>query len=171
MQERFGAITLGGTPLTLLGPALQVGQKAPNFSVTGNDMRPFTLADTAGKIRILASLGSLDTPVCDTETRRFNQEATSIPVVEILTVSMDLPFAQARWCGSAGVKNVRTLSDYKDRLFGLAYGVLTKESQLLGRAVFLVDKGDVLRHVEYVKEIGDQPDYAALLYAARKLAL
>src|SRR3990170_8809477 len=117
MQERKGAVTLRGNPMTLVGPELKAGDKAPNFTVISNDMKPVTLADTAGKVRIIASVPSLDTPVCYMETRRFNEEAGKLPGVDILTVSMDLPFAQSRWCGAAGVKSVRTLSDYKERGF------------------------------------------------------
>ena len=170
MLERKGAVTLRGNPMTLAGPELKVGDKAPDFKLLGNDMKPVTLADTAGKVRILAVIPSLDTPVCDAETRRFNEEAAQLPGVEILTVSMDLPFAQARWCGAAGVKNVRTLSDYRDRSFGPAYGVLIQELQLEARAVFVLDKDNTIRHAEYVKEVAEHPNYSAILEAAKKLA-
>lgn len=169
MQERQGAVTLRGNPMTLVGPELKVGDQAPDFQVVGNDMKPVTLGDTAGKIRIIASVPSLDTPVCDTETRRFNEEAGKLPGVEILTISMDLPFAQVRWCGAAGVKNVRTLSDYRERSFGPAYGAFIKELQLDARAVFVLDKNNTLRYVEYVKEVGEQPNFGAVLEAAKKL--
>ena len=170
MSERKGAVTLRGNPMTLIGPELKVGDKAPDFKLVGNDMKPVTLADTSGKVRIIACVPSLDTPVCDTETRRFNEEAGKLPGVDILTVSMDLPFAQSRWCGAAGVKNVRTLSDYQERSFGPAYGVLIKELLLEARAVFVVDKDNTVRYVQYVKEMAEQPDYEAALAAARKLA-
>lgn len=169
MQERKGAVTLRGNPMTLLGPELKVGDQAPDFKLVGNDMKPVTLADTAGKVRILASVPSLDTPVCDAETRRFNEEAGQLPGVEILTISMDLPFAQSRWCGAAGVKNVRTVSDYKERSFGPAYGVLIPELQLDARAVFVLDKDNTLRYVEYVKEVAEPPNFDAVLAAAKKL--
>jgi len=169
MVERKGAVTLRGNPLTAVGPELKAGDKAPDFRLIANDMKPVTLADTAGKVRILCSVPSLDTPVCDMETRKFNEEAGKLSGVEVLTVSMDLPYAQKRWCGAAGVTNVRTLSDYQDRSFGPAYGVLIKESQLDSRAVFVVDKDNTLRHVEYVKEIADQPNYEAALGAAKQL--
>jgi thiol peroxidase len=170
MQERKGAVTLRGNPLTLIGPELKPGDKAPDFKVIGNDMKPVSLADTAGKVRIIASVPSLDTPVCDMETRRFNEEVTKLPGVEILTISMDLPMAQSRWCGAAGVKNVRTLSDYRERNFGPAYGTLVKESMLDARAVFVLDKDNTVRYVEYVKEMSEQPNYEGALAAARKLA-
>ena len=170
MVERKGAVTLRGNPMTLVGAELKVGDKAPDFQLLGNDMKPVTLADTAGKVRILAVIPSLDTPVCDAETRRFNEEAAKLPGVEILTVSMDLPFAQARWCGAAGVKNVRTLSDYRDRSFGPAYGVLIQELQLEARAVFVLDQDNTIRHAEYVQEVAEHPNYGAILEAAKKLA-
>lgn len=170
MVERKGVVTLRGNPMTLIGPELKAGDKAPDFKLLGNDLKPVTLADTAGKVRIIASVPSLDTPVCDTETRRFNEEAGKLPGVEILTVSMDLPFAQSRWCGAAAVKSVRTLSDYRERSFGPAYGVLIQELQLDARAVFVLDKDNTLRYVEYVKEIAEQPNFDAVLEAARKLA-
>ena len=169
MTERSGAVTMRGNPLTLIGPELKAGDKAPDFKVVGNDLNPVTLADTSGKVRILASVPSLDTPVCDTETRRFNEEAGQLPGLEVLTVSMDLPFAQKRWCGAAGITNVRTLSDYQDHSFGPAYGVLIKELTLETRAVFVIDKDNTLRHVEYVKEVTEQPDFEAALAAAKQL--
>jgi len=170
MVERQGAVTLRGNPMTLVGPEIKVGDKAPDVTVIGNDMKPVKLSETAGKVRILASVPSLDTPVCDAETRRFNEEAANLPGVEILTVSMDLPMAQSRWCGAAGVKNVRTLSDYRERAFGPAFGVLMKENQLDARAVFVLDKDNTVRYVEYVKEVADHPNYDAALAAAKKAA-
>ena len=170
MTERPGAVTMRGNPLTLVGPELKVGDAAPDFKLLGNDLKPVTLADTTGKVRILSTVPSLDTPVCDMETRRFNDEAANLPGVEILTVSMDLPFAQKRWCGAAGVSNVRTLSDYQDHSFGPAYGVLIKELQLEARAVFVLDKDDSLSYVEYVKEVAEHPNYDSVLAAAKKLS-
>ena len=170
MVERKGAVTLRGNPMTLVGPELKAGEKAPDFKLVGNDMKPVTLADTAGKVRIIAAVPSLDTPVCDAETRRFNEEAGNLPGVEILTVSVDLPMAQSRWCGAAGVKSVRTLSDYRDRAFGTAYGVLIQEILLDARAVFVVDKDNTVRYVEYVKEVAEHPNYTAALETAKKLA-
>ncbi len=168
--ERSGAATMKGNPLTLLGNELKVGDKAPDFTLLDNDLKPVSLKDTAGKVRILASVPSLDTPVCDQETRRFNEEVTKLPGVEVLTISMDLPFAQKRWCGAAGVNNVRTLSDYREGSFGNAYGTLIKDLRLNSRAVFVLDKDNTVRHVEYVKEIASHPDYDAALDAARQLA-
>ena len=170
MVERKEAVTLRGKPFTLVGPEIKVGDPAPDFTVIANDMSPVKLADTAGKVRILATVPSLDTPVCDAETRRFNEEAANLPGVEILTVSMDLPMAQKRWCGAAGVQNVRTLSDYRERSLGPAYGVLIRKLQLDARAVFVLDKDNTVRYVEYVKEVADHPNYDAALAATRKLA-
>lgn len=169
-MERKGVVTLRGNAMTLVGPEVKVGDKAPSFTLTGNDMKPVTLADTTGKVRIIASVPSLDTPVCDTETRRFNEEAAKLAGVEILTVSVDLPMAQKRWCGAAGVDKVRTLSDYRDRNFGTSYGVLIQEILLNARAVFVLDKDDTVKYVEYVKEVGEQPNFDAALAAARQLA-
>lgn len=170
MNERTGIITFQGNPLTLLGNEIKVGDKAPEFSVTDNELGPKTLADFAGQVLIVSAVPSLDTPVCDMETRRFNTEAANLgDEIKILTLSMDLPFAQARWCGAAGVEAVQTLSDYKDSSFGEAYGVLIKELRLLSRAVFVVDKSGVVQYAQYVNEITEEPDYDAALAVAKKL--
>jgi len=166
-QERAAATTLKGNPLTLVGPELKAGQKAPSFTVVANDLKDVTLANSAGKVRLISVVPSLDTPVCDAQTRRFNQEAANLGDVAILTVSMDLPFAQKRWCGAAGVDKVQTLSDHRDASFGQAYGTLIKELRIESRAVFVVDRGDTIRYVEYVKEVGDHPNYEAALSAAK----
>jgi thioredoxin-dependent peroxiredoxin len=167
-QERPGAATFLGSPLTVLGPELKPGQRAPDFTVQANDLSPVTLADTAGKVRLISVVPSLDTPVCDTQTRRFNQEAVGMGEnVAVLTISMDLPFAQKRWCGAAGVDRVQTLSDHRDASFGLAYGTLIKELRLESRAIFVLDSTGTLRHVEYVKEISSHPNYEAALAAAK----
>ncbi|WP_320007147.1 thiol peroxidase [Maridesulfovibrio sp.] len=170
MKERTGIITFKGNPLTLLGNEIKVGDKAPEFTATDNELGPKTLADFKGKVLILSAVPSLDTPVCDMETRRFNNEAASLGEdVKILTLSMDLPFAQARWCGAAGVEAVQTLSDYMSASFGEAYGVLIKELHLLSRAVFVVDKSGTVQYVQYLNEITEEPDYDAALDAAKKL--
>jgi thioredoxin-dependent peroxiredoxin len=170
-EERKGAVTMRGNPLTLVGPELKPGQKAPDFSLIGKDMKPVTLGQFKGKVKIIAAIPSLDTPVCDAETRRFNEEASKLPGdVQVLTVSMDLPFAAARWCGAAGVDKVQTLSDYRGAHFGETYGILIKELYLDARAIFVIDKDDNLAHVEYVKEVANQPNFEAALDAARKAA-
>ncbi len=171
MQERKHAATMKGTPLTLIGPERTIGEKAPEFTVLRNDLTPAGLKDFAGNIKLIASVPSLDTPVCDRETRRFNSEAAGLGEdVVILTISMDLPFAQARWCGAAGIDRVITLSDHREASFGTAYGVLIKELRLLNRAVFVVDRDDIIRYVEYVRENTEFPDFDAALQAARSLA-
>lgn len=170
MKERPGIVTLKGNPFTLVGPELKVGDMAPDVTVVANDLSPVSLGSFKGKVCVISSVPSLDTPVCDTSTRRFNEEATGLgPDVVVLTISMDLPFAQSRWCGAAGVKNVQTLSDYKDASFGLNYGLLIKELRLLARAVLVMDKEGKIQYVELVKEIAQEPDYEAALVAIKKL--
>lgn len=171
MAERTGLVTLKGNPVTLTGSEVKVGQKAPDAVLVANDLSTVKLSTwTRGKVGIITAVPSLDTSVCDVETRRFNVEAGNLgEAVVVLAVSMDLPFAQARWCGAAGVKNVRTLSDHRDAAFGKAYGVLIQDLRLLARAVFVVDKEGVVRYVELVKEVASEPNYAAALDAARKL--
>ncbi len=170
MEERTGMVTMKGNPMTLTGHALKVGDMAPDFEVTGNDMKPVKFSSFSGKVCIISAVPSLDTPVCDMETRRFNKEAAALgPDVVILTISMDLPFAQKRWCGAAGVEKVITLSDYKTAGFGTAYGVLIKEMRLLARAVFVTDKKGVIQHIQIVKEIAEEPDYSAAINAVKGL--
>ncbi|MGB5159392.1 thiol peroxidase [Desulfobacterium sp. N47] len=170
MQERSGLVTMKGNPLTLTGNILKVGDKAPEFEVTDNDMKPAGLSTFAGKVCIISSVPSLDTPVCDMETRRFNTEAAGLGNdIVILTISMDLPFAQKRWCGAAGVDKVVTLSDYKTASFGSAYGVLIKDLRLLARAVFVIDKKGIIQHIQIIKEIAEEPDYKAVIKAATGL--
>ena len=169
MPERKGAVTFKGSPLTLVGKEVRVGDKAPDFACVANDLSPATLKSLAGKTLVIASVPSLDTPVCDRETHRFNEEAASLGEnVRIVTISMDLPFAQKRWCGAAGVDRVVTLSDHRDASFGTNWGVLIKELRLLARAVFVVDAGGMVRHAQVVKEMTQEPDYAAALDAVRR---
>jgi thiol peroxidase len=173
-EERPGAVTLRGNPLTLSGPEIKVGQDAPDFTVINNALQPVRLSDAKGKVIILSTVPSVDTPVCDTETRRFNQEAAALGSnIEIWTISMDLPFAQKRWCGAAGVERVTTLSDFRERSFSQQYGVLLKDGPLAGvtaRAVFVVGKDGKVKHVEYVKEIANEPQYEVILNAAKAAA-
>ena len=171
MEERTGVITIKGNPLTLLGRGVQVGEAAPDFEVTANDLTPFNFSSLKGQMCILASVPSLDTPVCDLETRRFNDEAAALgPDIRLLTLSMDLPFAQQRWCGAAGVERVTTYSDHRLASFGLAYGVLIKELRLLARAVFVVDRGGLIRYAEVVPEVTHEPNYEAVLQAVKAAA-
>jgi thiol peroxidase len=159
-----------GNPLTLIGTELKVGDAAPDIEVLDNELSPVRLSSFRGKVCIISTVPSLDTPVCDMETRRFNEEAGKLgDNVVILTISMDLPFAQKRWTGAAGVDKVMTLSDHRDAAFGEAYGVLIKEVRLLARAVFVVDRKGTIQYIELVKELTEEPDYDAVLAALNKL--
>ncbi|MBN1845635.1 MAG: thiol peroxidase [Sedimentisphaerales bacterium] len=170
MPIRQNAVTMKGNPINLVGPTLQVGDPAPDAVLTANDLSEKKLSEYFGKVCILTSVPSLDTPVCDAETRRFNQEVAKLsPDAVVLTVSMDLPFAQKRWCGSANVERVITLSDYRHREFGQNYGVLIEGLGLLARAVFVVDAQGVIRYVELVSEVTSEPRYDDALQAARQL--
>ena len=170
MKERTGIVTLKGNPVALLGDAVEVGESAPDCVLVDNDLNTVELSSFRGRVCVICSVPALDTPVCDTETRRFNQEAAGLGEnVIVLAVSTDLPFAQKRWCGTAGVENVRTLSDHRDAAFGAAYGVLIKGLRLLARAVFVVDAQGIIRYSEIVKEVAEEPDYEAALAEVRKL--
>jgi thioredoxin-dependent peroxiredoxin len=166
-MERPGATTLKGNPLTLIGPELKPGDAAPDFTMVDNGLKPVTLQDTGNAVRIFSVVPSLDTPVCDAQTKRFNEEAARLPGVEIYTVSMDLPFAQKRWCGAFGVDKVKMLSDHKDGSFGASWGTLIKELRIESRAIFVLNKDNSVRYVEYVKEVADFPNYDAALSAAQ----
>ncbi len=169
--ERPGAVQLGERELTVLGEVLRPGDPAPDFRLTDNNWREVTLADSAGKVRLISVVPSLDTRVCDMQTRRFNEEAAGLGEnVVVLTVSADLPYAQRRWCGAAGVERVQTLSDHKEMSFGNAYGTHIKALRLDQRSVFVVDADDRVRYVEYVPVFGQEPDYAAALDAVREAA-
>ena len=169
-QKKTGVITFKGNPMTLLGPELKVGAAAPEFKVVDNGLQPVNLADSQGKVRVITVVPSLDTPVCDTMTRKFNEEAGKLPEnVVVYTVSLDLPFAQKRWCGNAGIEKVKTLSDYQERSFGLNYGLLIDELKLLARAVLVIDQKGTIAYQEIVKEVTAEPDYTAALAAARAL--
>ena len=170
-NERQGAVTFKGTPLTLVGSPLRAGDQAPDFSLLAQDLSTVTLASSNGKTRLISVVPSLDTPVCDQQTRRFNDEAAKLPdSVAVITVSADLPFAQARYCGAAGVDRIQTLSDHREVAFGQAYGVLVKELRLLARSVFVVDPQGRIQYAEYVKEITSLPNFEAALDAARRVA-
>jgi len=165
MTEAKNTITISGNPIALVGGGPGVGETAPDFEAIANDMSPFKLSELKGKVLVICSVGS----VCDTEVRKFNEHVTSLSDdVAVLVISMDLPFTQMRWCGAAGVKNVQTLSDHNKADFGNAYGVLIKELRLLARAVFVVDKKGVIRYIEVVDELSNEPDYEAALKAAKE---
>ncbi|MBA2878404.1 thiol peroxidase [Anoxybacillus ayderensis] len=163
-------VTFKGNPVTLVGNEVKVGDAAPNFTVLANDLSPVTLDDTKGFVRLISVVPSIDTGVCDAQTRRFNEEAGNIEGVKVLTISVDLPFAQKRWCAAHGLENVVTLSDHRDVSFGQAYGVLIQELRLLARAVFVVDRNDRVTYVEYVPEATDHPNYEAAIEAAKQAA-
>lgn len=170
-EERRGLVTLKGNPVTLLGPAIKPGDDAPDVELLTNDLEPFKLSSLKGKVAVLITVPSLDTQVCDIETKRFNDEAQKLgDGVAVVVISVDLPFAQKRWCGAAGVSAVQTLSDHRDTAFGLAYGVLIQGVRLLARAIFVVDKDGDVRYVQIVPEVAQEPDYAAVLDAVRGLA-
>jgi thiol peroxidase len=170
MKERRDVITMKGNALALVGNEVKLGEPAPDFEVVANDMSAVKLSSYRGKICIITSVPSLDTSVCDIETRRFNEEAGKLGSdVVVLTISMDLPFAQKRWCGAAGVKNVQTLSDHREASFGKGYGVLIKELRLLARAVFVLDRDGIIRYMQIVDELTNEPDYETALNAAKGL--
>lgn len=169
MIDSKAIVTFQGNPLTLTGEPPTVGQAAPDFEVLDNELSGVRLSSFRGKVCVVCSVPSLDTPVCDTEVRKFNEQATSLgDDVAVLVISMDLPFAQSRWCGAAGVKNVQTLSDHNQAQFGNTYGLLIKELRLLARTVFVVDKEGIIRYIEIVEELTNEPDYEAALNAVRK---
>ena len=169
-QERRGVVTFKGSPVTLVGPEITVGAQAPDFRVVGQDSNPVTLSHSQGSVRIISVVTSLETSVCDAQTRRFNEEAAKLPgQVQILTISMDLPFAQKRWCGAAGIDKVQVLSDHREASFGTAYGVLIKELRLLARSLFVIDRQGIVRYTEYVPEVATHPNYDAALSTARQL--
>jgi thioredoxin-dependent peroxiredoxin len=169
-EQRKGAVNWKGAPTDLVGPELKVGDKAPaDFTLVSTELSAVSGKDLAGKPRILCAVPSLDTAVCDTEMKRFNQEAAKLPGVGVYAVSLDLPFAQKRWCGATSSNNVKALSDYKDRSFGPAYGVFAPSKGLFARAVFVIGADDVVKHAEYVAEVATEPNYDAALSAAKSL--
>lgn len=169
-QERADVITFKGNPMTLVGQPVQQGDDAPEFTVVNNGLEPVTLASSAGKVRLITVVPSLDTPVCDSMTRAFNQKAAELPDnVVVYTISLDLPFAQSRWCGNAGIEKVQTLSDYQERSFVLNYGLLIKELKLAARAVMVIDANNKVSYLEVVSEVTAEPDYDAALAAVAKL--
>ena len=169
-REKAGAVTFKGNPMTLVGEDILVGGEAPEFTVLDNDLQPVHLVDSAYKVRLITVVPSLDTGVCDTMTRKFNERAAQLPEdVVVYTISVDLPFAQKRWCGNAGIDKVKTLSDYQNHSFGLNYGVLIQELKLLARAVFVIDKDGKVAYREIVPEVTDEPNYDAALEAVQRL--
>src|SRR5580693_7275168 len=169
-MERPAATTMRGKPLTLIGPELKAGDKAPDFDVVSDGLQPVNLEKTGSAVRIFSVVPSLDTPVCDAQTKRFNEEAAKLPDLSIITVSMDLPFAQKRWCNDFQVDHVKMISDHRTGSFGEHYGTLIKELRIESRAIFVVDHDNKVVHAEYVKEVADHPNYEAALTAAKSAA-
>jgi len=167
--ERIGLIKFAGKDVTIIGPDLLPGNTAPEFSAQAQDWSEIAvLAATKGKVRIIAAVPSLDTPVCDRETRRFNEEAATLGSdIAIIVISTDLPFAQKRWCGAAGIEQVQVVSDHRDVEFGTRYGCLIKEVRILRSAVFVVDRENKITYAQYMPTLGEEPDYTAVLQAAR----
>ncbi len=169
-MERYGVVKFKGNPLTLTGNELKVGDNAPDFRVLDGDLKEVSLKDFRGKIKVISVTPSLDTPVCDMQARRFNQEAAKLPDdVVVLNISMDLPFAISRFCTTSGIDRVKAYSDHRDASFGNSYGVLIKELRLLSRAIFVIDKKDTIRYIEIVPEITDQPDYEKAINEGKRL--
>ncbi len=169
-MERANAVTMKGNPLTLVGPELKAGDKAPDFTLLDNNLNPVKLSDSKGHVRLMSIVPSLDTKVCDIQTVTFNRKAAEIPGnVKIYTISVDLPFAQSRYCAAKAVDKLQTLSDYKDVSFGTSYGLLIKELRLLARAVVIVDQDDIVRYVQLVPEVGNEPNYDDALAALKKV--
>lgn len=170
MEERQNVVTVKGKPVTLLGPEIKVGQQAPDFRLLATDMSEVVLSASRGKVRLLSVVLSLDTRVCDLQTQWFEEKAGKMPGVVIYTISMDLPFAQERYCGAHNIKNLRTLSDHREAAFGTSYGVLIKETRLLSRSIFIIDKDNKVRYVEYVREATQSPDFDKAIEALAKVA-
>ncbi|MCM3619453.1 thiol peroxidase [Sutcliffiella horikoshii] len=160
-------VTFKGNPMTLVGSEVKVGDQAPNFSVLANDLSAVTLENYKGFKKLISVVPSIDTGVCDQQTRKFNEEASKLENVKIITVSMDLPFAQKRWCAASGLDNVEIVSDHRDASFGEAYGVLMQELRLLARSTFVVDSNDKVTYVEYVGEGTDHPNYESAIEAVK----
>lgn len=169
MEKRKGIVTMKGNPVTLLGKEIKVGDKAPDFTVITTDSKPYTLKDAGNSVKIISIVPSLDTGVCELQTISFNEAAAELGDVLILTISVDLPFAQKRFCGAHGIDKVITLSDHKDLSFGLNYGFVMEESRLLARGVVIIDKDNTVRYVEYVSEGGTHPNYEKAIEEAKKL--
>jgi len=170
MEARKGAVTFKGNPMTLIGPPLKIGDKLPEATLTAADLSPAELSSYRGRTLVVSTVPSLDTPVCDRQTRRFSEEAARLgDDIKIVTVSMDLPFAQKRWCGAAGVENMTTLSDYRDKAFARKTGLLIEELQLFARSVLIADSQGVVRYIQIVPEVSQEPDYESVLAALKEM--
>ena len=169
MEERTGAVTFKGKPVTLIGPEIQAGQRAPDFKLLDSSLKEVSLSQTRGKVRLLSVVYSVDTPVCDIQTRTFEEEAAKFSKAVIYSISMDLPFALKRYTGEHGIRKLKLLSDNREASFGTAYGLLIKESRLLARAIFIIDTDDIVRYVEYVREVTEPPDYDKAIEALKNV--
>lgn len=169
MNERKNVVTFASNPVTLIGDETKVGEKAPEFTLVKQDLSEFKLSEASGKIRLISIVPSLDTSVCSLQTRKFNEDASKIKDVQIITISMDLPFAQGRFCGANGIENILVASDYKDRAFGEKYGFIMKENMLLARGIVIIDKNDKIRYVEYVPEVTNEVNFEKALEVAKEL--
>ncbi len=169
MSKRSDLVTMGGNAVTLVGTEVRVGDKAPDFTALTKDLSPYGLKDMEGKIKLISVVPSIDTGVCDLQTMTFNEEAAKLKDVEVITISMDLPFALNRYCAAKNIENSKTLSDHRDASFGKAYGFLIEELRLLARGVVVIDQNNIIQHVEYVKEIANHPDYDTTLEVVGKL--
>lgn len=169
MEKRKGIVTMEGNPITLLGPEIKVGDKAPDFTVLTNDLNPYTLKDAGDEVKIISIVPSVDTGVCQIQTTRFNKEANKLDDIVVLTISVDLPFALKKFCSAQGIDKVITLSDHRDLSFGMNYGFAIEELRLLSRGIVILDKDNVVQYVEYVPEVTDHPNYDKALEEAKKL--
>ncbi|TRW28211.1 thiol peroxidase [Criibacterium bergeronii] len=169
MNERKNVVAFASNPVTLIGDETKVGEKAPEFTLVKQDLSEFKLSEASGKIRLISIVPSLDTSVCSLQTRKFNEDASKIKDVQIITISMDLPFAQGRFCGANGIENILVASDYKDRAFGEKYGFIMKENMLLARGIVIIDKNDKIRYVEYVPEVTNEVNFEKALEVAKEL--
>lgn len=168
-EKRKGLVIMGGKPVTLIGKEIKVGDKGPDFTALTNDLKPYSLKDAGDKVKIISVVPSLDTGVCELQTIKFNEEAADLGDVVILTISVDLPFAQKRFCGAKDIDKVITLSDHKDLSFGMNYGFVMEELRLLSRGIVIMDENNIVRYVEYVKEVGEHPDYDKAIEEVKKL--
>lgn len=168
MSKRSDVVKFGGNPVTLIGTEVKIGDKAPDFTALSPDLSPLSLSDTKGKVRVISVVPSIDTSVCDIQTRWFNEEAAKIDGLTVLSISVDLPFALKKYCAAKDIANIKTISDHKDLDFGLKYGFVIEELRLLSRGTVVIDKNDIVRHVEYVANIGDQPDYDKVMTVVKQ---
>jgi len=168
MQKRNNVIKFGGNAMTLIGTEIKVGDKAPDFTALNPDLSPLSLSSTKGQVRVISVVPSIDTSVCDIQTRWFNEEAAKIDGLTVLSISVDLPFAIKKYCATKGIENIKTLSDHKDLDFGLKYGFVIEELRLLARGTVVIDRDDIVRHVEYVPNVSDLPNYDSVMAAVKK---